>query len=445
MLEYYFFLNSPGRVSLAPFEISVPGAESPAEGNPETGNPAAPEPPESPGNPGNGERIRFRSPAIQFLVRAPGETGGRGSSVQNPRLSWRDVPSRLYPGEAAEFALVRQGWDPRIPFPSPRLLLPRTPIGAILEASPPRDGDEAAGVLLRLRIIPLEEGRLNIPAFSVPAGDYNLNVPALSVPVGPGAKPDQGAAASGDASPVPVSSAPSPAELPAAPGEGLPFPATAPKPLLPFKAGCESIRNRAKSFWDRGLRVEALAELRRNERDYAGGPALIPLRRDAENILGLSRNGDEIWRPRLLFLGIFVISTALAAVSLFFGLFPPKKQVTPGPAWCYRVIEGFKKPAWVLRGFAVFFAVPAFFSLRVLGASPLGGLPFPGLAGLPRPALTREAETFRVPGREGTPVFRFQEGRRVLVRFIRNDWAYAEIPGKEEGGGWVRMEALVFY
>jgi hypothetical protein len=415
MLEYYFFLNAPGRVSLAPFTISVPAA------------PDLPEAPESP-------RIRFRSPAIQFLVRASGETGAGGSSsARDPRLSWRDVPGRLSPGEEAEIVLVRQDRDTR-PLPSPRLLVPRTPVGAILEASPPREGDEAAGVLLRLRIVPLEEGRLNIPAFSVPAGDYSLDIPALSVPVGPAGRDRE-------AAPLP-----SRGEISAPPERSsLPFPETALRPLFPFKAGCESIRDRARAFWDRGLRVEALAELRRNERDYAGGPALSFLRRDAEKILGLSGNGGEAWRPRVLFRGIFAISAGLAAASLVLGFLSAKKRVTPAPAWCYKVIGKFKKPAWVLRVLAALFAVLAFFSLGALGFLPLEGSPFAGLSGFSRPALAREAEAFRVPGPEGTPAFRFEEGRRVLVRSVREGWAYAEIPGKEGRSGWVRTEALVFY
>jgi hypothetical protein len=234
--------------------------------------------------------------------------------------------------------------------------------------------------------------------------------------------------------------------------------------------------------------VEALAELRRNERDYAGGPALSPLRREAEKSLGLSGNGDEIWRPRFLLTGIFVISAGLALASLFLSFLSPQKGVTPGPAWCYKVIRnlsqfqnpsGFgpvpgkdgersvfspklkeavpkpevseqvhlKKPLWVFRGLTVFFTLPALFSLWRLGDFSLLGFPFSGVPGLSRPALTREAEAFRVPGPEGTAAFRLEEGRRVLVHSLQGGWAYAEIPGREKGGisGWVKTEALVFY
>jgi hypothetical protein len=413
MLEYDFFLNAPGRISLAPFELSVP---APEEG----------EAPEDTG--GEIRRISFRSPAIQFTVRAPGEAGsGRSSSAWNPRISWKEIPALLRPGEEAELTLVHQGWDPRFPLPAGPLLIPRTPIGAILEAVPPRQDDEAAGVLLRLRLIPLEEGRLNIPGFSVPAGDYRLNIPALSIPVSRAGIRVQPAA-----SPAPVLPAPPPEE-PSSPAFPA-FPETLPEPLLPFKAGCADIREQARNLWDRGLRVEALAGLRRGERDYAGGPALIPLRREAEKLLGLPENGDESWRPRVFLTGLLVISALLTAAFLF--QLSRKKRVTPGAAWCYKVIGIFTP----------LFALSALFSLWMLGAFAALELPLPGVSGLSRPALTREAEAFRVPGPAGTAVFRFEEGRRVLVRSVRGDWAYAEIPGRETGrAGWVRTESLVFY
>jgi hypothetical protein len=425
-MEYYFFLNAAGRVSLAPFELSVPAPETP-------------EIPEETGNTGETRRIRFPSPAIRFLVRAPGETGAGGSSPErNLRLSWEGRPALLYMGEEAELALVYRGWN--LPLPSPGLLLPRTPIGAILEASPPRKDDEAAGILLRIRLIPLEEGRLNIPGFSVPLGDYRLDIPALSVPVGPAAVQDQTEALP----PAPVSAASG------HPGrESLSFPETALKPFPPFRAGCGSIRERARALWDRGLRVEALAELRRNERDYAGGPALIPLRRDAESLLGLSGNGDETWL-RIPLTVFFLVSAVLAGAFLFSGFLPRKKRVTPGPAWCYKVERSYGKTGIlpqqalkreklrVFRIFAVLSVFSAFFFLYRLG---------PAVSGSSRPALTREAEAFRAPGPGGRAVFRFEEGRRVSVRFVRGDWAYAEISGRENGGkaGWLRTEALFFY
>jgi hypothetical protein len=375
-------------------------------------------------------------------------------------------------GEEAELTLVHQGWDPRISLPSPQSLIPRTPIGAILEVSPSREDDEAAGILLRIRLIPLEEGRLNIPAFNVTAGDYRLDIPALSVPVIAAGNRDRPAAVPPAPEPaVPESEASGPLR------EERSFPETIPEPS-PFRAGCERIREEARALWDRGLRVEALAELRRNERDYAGGSALIPLRRDAEKLLGLSVNGDETWRPRTLLTAIFLVSAALTGAFLFLSFLSSKKQVTPGPAWCYKVIRRssgkasvsleqapenagigakpvecrkrlgkFKKTARVFRGFAVFFAFSMVLSLWHLGDLPAFDLPFAGVSGPPRPALTREADVFRVPGPEGTVAFRLEEGRRVLVRSVQGDWAYAEIPGREEGGkaGWLRREALVFY
>jgi hypothetical protein len=167
--------------------------------------------------------------------------------------------------------------------------------------------------------------------------------------------------------------------------------------------------------------------------------------------LGLSGNGDEIWRPRFLLKGTLVISALLAGASLFLVL-SRKRGVTPGPAWCYRIIGYLRRKKAVsgsvfLKVSAVFFACLALFSLRSLGFFPFTGLSLPGASGPPRAALARETEAFRVPDPAGTPAFRLEEGRRLLVRSVQGDWAYAEPLGREEGGkaGWVKLEALVFY
>jgi hypothetical protein len=108
-------------------------------------------------------------------------------------------------------------------------------------------------------------------------------------------------------------------------------------------------------------------------------------------------------------------------------------------------LENSEKPPGHAGFWRFFFVLPAVFSLWRLGNLP--ALPLPGISGPARPALTRETEVFRVPGPEGTAVFRLEEGRRVLVRSLRGDWAYAEIPRREGGRstGWLRRETLVFY
>jgi hypothetical protein len=229
-----------------------------------------------------------------------------------------------------------------------------------------------------------------------------------------------------------VSAAGITAETAAAP---VPFPAIQPKVFPPFRSACEGIRERAAALWNDGRRVEALAELRRNERDHFAGPALVPLRREAERVLSLeqSQGGNEKWRPRVLLGAGLFGSLALLILSGVLRFFR-KKDVTPG--WS----RGYKSVLIILF-------IVAGISLYGLGDAARRLLPGSG-----QYALIRETEARRVPESGGAVNVRFKEGERVRISGDKSpgdkspsgrlNWAYAE---SDTGAGWVRTGDIIFY
>jgi hypothetical protein len=314
---------------------------------------------------------------------------------------------------------------------------------------PLAEGDR--GVILRLNVIPLgtstelrssegpplEGGFFSLPQTPVVFGEFSLNVPALRIPVR-AAAPNPAAAAPAAAQSAADATAEIAAIAPVA-APAIPFPAIEIRVFPPFRSACEDIRERAEALWNEGRRIEALAELRRNERDHFAGPALIPLRREAERVLGFEQvqGGNEKWRPRgLLALGLFG-SLGLLILSGILRFFRKKNTINIPYAVTLNFSRGY-------RCILIILAVIAGLCLYGLGDSFRHLLP-----GSVRYALVRETEARRVPEPDGAVNVRFNEGERALVRSGRLDWAYAESMGSSaspEGGvGWVRIGDIIFY
>ncbi|GHV92299.1 hypothetical protein AGMMS50268_28020 [Spirochaetia bacterium] len=405
-VEFQFSLRGTGRIVLEPFEVTIPGASV------------------------------LTSPLVLTV---------RGASAEfRPRLSWQNPPAVLMAGKSTELALFLSGWDPRRPLPESRLLLPETPPGAILEpvsGSPPET--DGAGVILRLNVIPLGGDLFTLPQTPVTLGEFSLVVPALRIPVtaggtgaasaGPSPKP--AGAATGTASLVPV---------PAAAAIGaIPFPDIHPRAFPPFRSACEGIRERAEALWTADRRAEALAELRRNERDHPAGPALVPLRREAERLLALeqARGEDEKWRPPFLLAAGLLLSLGLLVLTLIGPSFRKKNPANAPSAVTTHFSRGYK-------GILILLAINGGICLWGLVGS--AGPLLPGSA---RYALVRETAARRIPQDDGAINARFKEGERVLIRRSssrgespsgRLNWAYAESSGST-GSGWVRTEDIIFY
>jgi hypothetical protein len=204
----------------------------------------------------------------------------------------------------------------------------------------------------------------------------------------------------------------------------------------PFRSACDSIWEQAAVLWDEGRRVEALAELRRNERDHPAGPALVPLRREVERALGLEpeKAADEQWRPRGLLAAGFLLSIGLFILTALIRFFSKKDAINTPCAVTPALSRGYK-------GVLIMLVVMGGICLYGLGDSARRLLP--GFTGY---ALVWETNAYRVPQDNGAVSAHLKEGERVLLRSsgerIRSgpeNWAYAD------GVGWVRVENIIFY
>jgi hypothetical protein len=310
--------------------------------------------------------------------------------------------------------------------------MPPVPAGVILESGALTPRERGDGLLLRLRVIPLDLAVFSLPARTVTGENAVFEIPALRIPVlaAPAAKiaPD-------DTAPSAVPAAPGTA----VPGTAAPDDAAGVIPFPPFKpprmplpkslaASCETLYAKANALWDAGRRAGALAELRRNERDHPAGPLFGALRREAEKSLGLNHTADEKWRPGKPLLGFclacFLIGLLAAALS------------------------GGRKRRLV---FAVFFLSV---SLIFLYAFLERFMPWK-----PRCALARETVVRRVPDPEGAEIARFAEGLPVRpgaggrpggeagTEGRAAAWVWAEDlrEGAGDSEGWIPAEKIIFY
>ena len=251
-MEYRFMLNSPGIVTFNEFTVITPLG---------------------------------RTETLPLTVQVQSV---RGTVAQHFRMAWDKVPSNLRAGETAVFGLKLQGRASLSPLPPPGFFMPSVPRGAILEQEQLSPEDLAAGLTLRLKLIPLEAVPFVLPGRQISSGNAVFEIPALRVTVGPALQTARNSAAA--------------IEKPETAKDIAPFPAfesLANSHSSLFKKHrdkCENIYATAKNLWERGLHAGALAELRRSERDHPAGALFTPLRVEAERGLGLGPTKDEAAR-----------------------------------------------------------------------------------------------------------------------------------------------------
>jgi hypothetical protein len=303
---------------------------------------------------------------------------------------------------------------------------------SIVELLAPEGEDE----LLALRVIPLEGSLFTFPAFPFPLETQTLQVPALRIPVRPAAA-SAASAASGEGS---APEDPGPGVSPDASPDASPVLSPGPSPGVyppfqsrPASGAGRAIQERSRALWEQGRLVEALAELRRNERDHPAGLGMRELRRDLERALGLEAEPDEVYSPRVFLVPALVLCLFLAALSLTLpaGLSREAAEKRPGLS-----------KVWLFRGLSLFFSVAALFCLFRLNSGRRPSLNYG--SGSPRQALAREAPVYRVPDDLGTEIARLKEGQGLLVYEIRDGWAYAESPASGHAG-WIRTGSYLVY
>jgi len=268
-VEYRFILERPGRFSFGSFTVTTP------HGRAETG-------------------------PFTLEVRAPQTAGAPVRSTV-----WERTPESLVTGEQAVFSLrVADGPPPEsgnldgffagYPLPGAGLFMPAVPPGHILESLPLNAGDAARGTVLRLRLIPLEPGRFELERRTFSHGGAVFEIPALRIPVG--------RSAAAPAPQPPTAQPPAPETAPRFPSHAAAENAN-PRLFQRYRADFDSVYQNALNLWEDGLRANALAVLRRNERDHRAGELFAAIRREAEAALGLTGTPDERDARRAFFGG----------------------------------------------------------------------------------------------------------------------------------------------
>ena len=200
------------------------------------------------------------------------------------------------------------------------------------------------------------------------------------------------------------------------------FPETGPEPFFLFRAGYDRTVAKARDLWDGNQKAEALAELRRGERDLSSGYALAPLRRAAERSLGIDFTGDEKRRPRRISLALVLGGSILLPLIPVIRFFRSRRgKGPPLSPWAYRSIFGI---------------VIGIFGAGIFG---LTG----GMGKLSREVVLRSCAAYRVPEIQGAVNIFFTEGQPARVRSMADLWVYVESPDGK--AGWVLREKVISY
>jgi hypothetical protein len=370
------------------------------------------------------DKRAFTAP-IRLFVRDP-----EGSAWEyRPLFSWETPSLPLSIGKSGEFALLLTGGDPQRTFPPEDFFRGKVSEGLILETRTLSDSDRERGVVFRFRIIPLAAGEFQLGPVLSPGKDIP-EIPAVrfkaeAAPEKPGPE---------DLSPPEIPAGFTDPAGPAEPEWEVPFPPGEAPVFLPFRTGYERARQSARELWEEGKRAEALAMLRRGERELFSGPALALLRRNMEQTLALEPGGDEIWRPLPLFGGLcagaFVLILGIFLFSSSGRAFKGKKNVTSSG------LRRYKRSILFLT--VIFTGALLGLGEGVIRRGGAGKEPAPGKRGVLRTVAAR-----RIPDPESGVNVPFKDGQSVLIRDAAGNWAYVEAP--DGRAGWVPEDRVIIY
>jgi len=150
-IEFRFTLNTRGTITFEPFTIMTPQG-------------------------------RIQTDPFDIVVERSPDAAGSAETTRF-RLSWENVPANLKIGENAVISLRVNGWKNSVSLPASGLFLPPVPKGHIIEALPLSEKEKTAGIALKLRIIPLQEGVLTIANRRLTIENAIYEVPVLRITV----------------------------------------------------------------------------------------------------------------------------------------------------------------------------------------------------------------------------------------------------------------------
>jgi hypothetical protein len=389
-LEYFFVPLKPGQIIIPSIEIRTP------------------------------EKSIFTSQMF-FRVEAP-----YGTYVYQPELRWTSLSNSFSQGSPSELLLLMQNNDPQ---KKPEDFLPAVidlPQDAILERLPLTLEDTMRNGILRLKIIPLKEGMLTINPIIVEYEGVSLTSPPLQMQVtkkttaGISSLPANSLSAEElnfilQEESIPVREQDETVSL------YLQF---FPQPL---KKQYDEIVKRTEKFWNSGEKAEALAFIRRAERDESIGFMFRPVRKNFEQKLGLSMTKDEDNIPIQFFLILCAVFFTLSIILLL-SFFLIKKN--------YSSLSFFR----ILRYTMLVICIIA--SL-ISGAIAAAGILRRSGKEAPQQVILYNTDVYRVPEASAAVNGSFQEGESGLIRSSAGSWFYIETDSGQSG--WVQSEFVIRY
>jgi hypothetical protein len=371
-------------------------------------------------------------------VRVQGETAAR----YEPRFRWLSPPAGLRLGETGEITLELTNWDPARRTPED-FFRGRAPLNAILEENPP-ERTAAGGYRYRIVLIPLDRSSVKLEAFSFYSDTYTLSVPEISLSVLPArqAAASTAIAVSVDSEAAAASAIDEiPDDVPMKHAAMFPFPQEREEVFFLWRREYRQVIARVETLWDENRWAEALAEIRKGERDSPAGPSLVSIRREMEDALGLSVTEDERWRPFgvSLFSFAFVFLILVLAAALLIALRLHRHENN-------RFHDDEGKNVTFKRRYGFILVIGCVFILGLIFILPEGSagiFPSANSVRSGKIAVLKRTQSYRVPDYKGAVNDWFSEGQPATIGDFRGEWCLAEtLDGRS---GWVERESVIYY
>ena len=299
--------------------------------------------------------------------------------------------------------------------------MPEVPQGAILTSLSLSEQERAAGIVLKLSLIPLE-GNFRLPARTLNFNNFVFEIPALHISV-----TERRIVFPEDVLPKDTDNISETV---------FPFPDFDYSffdnfVMNPWLAQSAEIYRQAKSLWESGFYAQALAELRGYERDHPASVFFRLLRQEAEETLGFYFTEHENRWQRIL---LFVLSILVLFLVIIF------------PFVCLLFFGGLRKKLAVIC--AVVIAIFGSISLYWLVLYRLADTTFilQHTSGrFQSLGVTVETPVRRLADINGEKLFFFREGQPVVIMLNSGLWVYVRTNDAERRTGWIPAENVIFY
>jgi hypothetical protein len=334
----------------------------------------------------------------------------------NARLVWlwrdgrRAAADSAKVGTAYETVLRIISWEKGRPYPKTFPASIDAPENAIVEELPLSKSDRDTGIVLRLRIVPLDGKTVNIKATSIEYEKSRIEIPAFTINVLPAT--DRFAAAESQE----VSIIKEEDTAPARRVEPVSFPGTMEdnkKIFAVFRRGTDKCIADAERLWREGKYAASLAVLRSGEMTLLSSGAVRRVRTACEGALHLPSAANELPLPRRPMFIFMIVSAAVFAILFFV-----RKRITISVFFLSAILFVF-----LLDLSALFFS----YSLQKTRAV------LKYCAAYPIPEENVKADSF------------FMEGEAVNIRSKSDSWFFVESTkiGGFKKSGWIKKEDAV--